>query len=59
MFSNGFHIDKTYTNFTDLVINTTSIKTQLLQYAIIHFNMRYIFDLLFLSIIYKKKPFKY
>ena len=44
MFSDGFHKDKTYTNFIDLVINTTSIKTQLLQDAITHFNMRYIFD---------------
>ena len=44
MFPDGFHKDKTYTNFIDLVINTTSIKTQLLQDAITHFNMRYIFD---------------
>ena len=44
MFSDGFHKDKTYTNFIDLVINTTSIKTQLLQDAITHFNMRFIFD---------------
>ena len=44
MFSDGFHIDKTYTNFIEFVINSTSLKTQLMQDAIIHFNMRYIFD---------------
>ena len=54
MFYEGLHIDKTYTNFVDLVIQTISIKTQLLQDAIIHYIMRYIFDLIFCPLFYKK-----
>ena len=57
-FYDDIDIENTYTNFVDLVIHTISIKTQLLQDAITHFIMRYIFDLLFLSILFKK-TFKY
>ena len=51
MIYDDIHRENTYTNFVDLDIHKISIKTQLLQDAITHFIMRYIFDLLFLSIL--------
>ena len=40
MIYDDIHRENTYTNFVDLDIHKISIKTQLLQDAIIHFIMR-------------------